>query len=709
MPVLGRHPGRRRAATVAVLALLFPLLALTPARGAPPATWASVFTGAGQATCAIRSDGTLWCWGGNPYGTIVRDPGEHRATPVRVNESRAWASASPGRSHTCAIRTGGSLWCWGANDSGQLGLGRDHAETFRPARVGTASDWASVTAADRATCAIRTDRSLWCWGGNSDHRVGDGTGTDRWAPTRIGTGTWSAVELGATHGCGIRTDGTLWCWGSGPRGELGLGAGRTVVKSPVQVGTATSWVSLNSTANHQCAVDTGHGLWCWGANAAGQLGDGTTAGRHVPVRVGAGTSWASVAAGLSHTCALTTDGRTYCWGANDTGELGDGTITGASRPTAVNTDLTTRSIIAGWGHTCALTAGRDLWCWGSNFGGSLGDGTEVSSPNTPSAVPVGAATDWAGLALGGRHTCALRAGATLWCWGDNTDGQLGDGRTVSRPAPARVAGGGAWAEVAAGEDATCGIRPDGTLWCWGDVPAEGNAARPRQVGDLGGWVDVSVGDNHVCGVRADAGLWCWGANDHGQVAAKPSASPLPPARVRTDVAAWAEVAAGQGHTCARTSEGRLWCWGEDVSPGGPAGLSGVTTVRAHAAGFCALGTDHRLWCWEYHTDPDRAVPRLVSGDRTWTAVGVSGPTGCGIRNDASLWCWGDNFEGQLGDGTVAYREGLVRPGTASWLTVSLGGRHTCGIRADHSLWCWGNNGNGQLGRLQVARRAIPAS
>jgi alpha-tubulin suppressor-like RCC1 family protein len=689
MPVLRRHPGgRRRAATVVVVALLLPLLAFAPARGAPPATWASVFTGGGAATCAIRSDGTLWCWGGSPYGTVVVDVvGEHRSVPVRVGDSRAWASASPGRTHACAIRTDGSLWCWGTNDSGELGLGRDHAEVFQPARVGTASDWVSASAADRSTCAIRADRSLWCWG----------AGTGRWDPARIGAATWSAVDLGETHACGIRTDGTLWCWGSGSRGELGLGAGRQEMKSPTQVGTSASWVSLNSTANHMCAVDTGHGLWCWGDNSAGQLGDGTTVQRDVPVRVGAGTSWASAAAGLDHTCALTTDGRTFCWGQNDTGELGDGTIDGAARPVAVNTDLTTRSIIAGWGHTCALTAGQELWCWGNNFGGRLGDGTEVPSPNTASAVRVGTGKDWTGLDLGGRHTCALRADATLWCWGDNTHGQLGDGRTVSRPTPARVAG--AWASVSAGDDSTCGIRADGTLWCWGDVPTEGRTARPRQVGDLAGWVNVSVGDAHVCGVRTGAALWCWGDNGH-----------RPPARVHTDVAtAWAEVAAGQGHTCARTTEGRVWCWGDDVSPGGPVDLPGVSTVRANATGFCALGTDHRLWCWDYYTDPDRAVPSLVSDDRTWTAFGVSGPTGCGIRTGASLWCWGDNFEGQLGDGTVsaADQEVPVRSGTASWLAVSLGGRHTCGIRTDHSLWCWGNNGNGQLGRLQVARRAIP--
>jgi alpha-tubulin suppressor-like RCC1 family protein len=694
-----------------VVILLFTMLA-APARAATAMVWTALFTGTGGSTCAIRSDGTLWCWGGNESGQLGDGTTKSRNAPVQVGDDRNWASVSPGGSHTCAIRTDGSLWCWGGNYVGQLGLGTDAPGTRRPARVGTETTWASVTTAFASSCAIRTDGSLWCWG-RGTKPLPDGTNEDSRSPVRVGDQTWATVDLGGGHTCGIRTDGTLWCWGFAFHGELGLGTDIDTRPHPVQVGTSASWVSLDTAYEHTCAIDTEHQLWCWGDNRAGKLGDGTGATRNVPVRVGAGTSWASVATGLEHTCAVTTDGRTRCWGGNDNGELGDNTTISSSNPVAVNTDLIMSIVGAGLRYSCALTTTGNLWCWGDNHFGILGDGTSVSSPSVASAVRVGTDTGWADATVGDLHSCGRRTDGTLWCWGGNTHGQVGDGRMVPRSTPAPIPGGATWQSVTADHETTCGIRTGGTLWCWGETFTDSLAIRPVQIGGRGGWANVALGESRACAVHTDGTIWCWGSGVYGQSSEDP-----PLVRVRTDVATtWAQAAVGRQHLCARDVPGRVWCWGEGflgpngdgaaTTPGVLAGLTGVVALQAPPMGTCALDEEHRLWCWSDIFNPESAKPQLVAGDQTWAKVSVVNAGNCGIRLDASLWCWGSNFDGQLGDGTTTDHSTPVRSGTASWLAVGTGKRHTCGIRTDHSLWCWGRSSSGQLGRPMVARRVVP--
>jgi alpha-tubulin suppressor-like RCC1 family protein len=606
MPVSRRH-------VLTVVLCLLTVLAV-PARAATPMTWSSVSTGSGDATCAIRSDGTLWCWGHNFGGMLGDGTDVHRGAPVRVGDARNWASVSPGTTHTCATRIDGSLWCWGGNTYGQLGLGDAGTSTPRPARVGTAP-WASVSTSSQASCAIRTDRSLWCWGSNANHMLGDGTGTDRWSPTRIGTQTWAAVDLGASHTCGIRTDRTLWCWGFGLRGELGIGPNQRSRTVPVQVGTAATWTALATTQDHTCAVDTGHALWCWGGNEAGRLGDGTVVDRDVPVRAGAGTSWASVAAGMNHTCAVTTDGRTRCWGENDNGELGDGTTVSSSGPVTVNADLTTRTVVAGLRYSCALTTAGRLWCWGDNVGGLLGDGTFVPSTSVPSAVRVGDGTDWADVAVGERHTCAVRTSGSLWCWGDNAYGQVADGlpRWDLPLTRVRTDVATTWADVTAADRHTCGRDTAGKVWCWGEdfLGQRGDGAATTAGGPVGlaGVVSLDAGYVRSCAVDADHRLWCWGGGVTPLFAA-----PRPITADRD----WADIAVSSSVDCGIRTDASLWCWG-----GNNAGQLGDGTA----------------------TDRDEPVR---SGRASWLTVAPGGSHTCGIRTDRSLWCWGDNAVGQLG-------------------------------------------------------------
>ena len=195
-----------------------------------------------------------------------------------------------------------------------------------------ASDWAAVSAGGDHTCAVKTDHTLWCWGNNDSGELGDGgTTTDSAVPVQEHThaSDWAAVSAGGDHTCAVKTDHTLWCWGNNDSGELGDGT-TTSSAMPVQEHShASDWAGVSAAVNagedYTCAVKTDHTLWCWGYNARGELGDGTTTDSAVPVREHSHASdWAAVSARGDHTCTVKTDHTLWCWGDNGTGELGIG-------------------------------------------------------------------------------------------------------------------------------------------------------------------------------------------------------------------------------------------------------------------------------------------------------------------------------------------------------------------------------------------------
>jgi alpha-tubulin suppressor-like RCC1 family protein len=239
--------------------------------------------------------------------------------------------------------------------------------------------------------------------------------------------TWLSIAAGALHSFGIKSDSTLWAWGRNDFGQLGLDTITLINPNPVQIGTDHKWISNAAGYYHSLGLKSDGTLWAWGLNANGQLGDGDTINQSIPVQVGTDTKWCKITAGDYYSLGIKTDGTLWGWGDNQYyGQLGDGTTTKRLSPVQIGTDNTWISIQAGSYHTIGLKSDGTLWAWGDDTYGQLGD-NDPSNLHKVNPVKIGTDTNWASIATGDYHTLALKSDGTLWTWGNNIYGQLGQG------------------------------------------------------------------------------------------------------------------------------------------------------------------------------------------------------------------------------------------------------------------------------------------
>jgi alpha-tubulin suppressor-like RCC1 family protein len=353
----------------------------------------------------------LWAWGFNALGRLGDNTTTHRSSPVQtVSGGTNWKLVAGGSYHTTAIKTDGTLWTWGRNSSGGLG---DNSRTHRSSPVQTVSggtNWKQVAGGYELTAAIKTDGTLWLWGRNIDGELGDNTRLDRSSPVQTVSGgtNWKQVACGTELTAAIKTDGTLWLWGRNDlSGKLG---DNTVINrsSPVQtVSSGTNWKLVACGGEHAAAIKTDGTLWTWGFNSNGQLGDNSVTSRSSPVQtVSGGTNWKQVAGGYLNTAAIKTDGTLWTWGRNTEGQLGDNTTTHRSSPVqTVSGGTNWKQVDNGLYHTVAIKTDGTLWGWGRNDIGGLGDDTrnDRSSP----VQTVSAGTNWKQVAGGDVFTIAV--------------------------------------------------------------------------------------------------------------------------------------------------------------------------------------------------------------------------------------------------------------------------------------------------------------
>ena len=497
-------------------------------------SWTAVSVGGGHAL-AVKTDYKLYAWGLNNIGQTANNG-------TSISWSKITATKGSSLNGVFSIRNDGSLWVWGSNQSGQLGLG-DTITRSSPVQLGTSS-WVSVVAGfGNQTFAIRNDGALFAWGLNNAGQLGDLSAISRSSPVQIGTSSWTVVSAGFSHGAAITTDGKLYTWGGNTYGALGDFTPTTVAgfrSSPVQVGTS-SWTSISVGEFHALAIRTDGTLWVWGYNAQGQLGINSAVGAHrsQPVQLST-SSWSQVDAMANGSIGITS-GKLFTWGANGTGVLGQNDVIFRSSPVQVGSSSwslvfsSQRNQVVVHGITISGT----LWAWGFNGSGNLGDSSVL---NRSAPVQIGALTNW----TGGGGGFAINNTGQLWGWGYNVDWQLGQGDTAYRSSPVQVG-----------------------------TSTELLLTAPAIIGNSS-WTTVSAGGSHSTAIRTDGGLFTWGLNTNGQLGLSDTVTRSSPVQVGTS--SWTSVNAGGSHTLAsRYGDNQLFTWGFNTQ--GQLG-SGVTAARS---------------------------------------------------------------------------------------------------------------------------------
>ena len=415
-----------------------------------------------------------------------------------------------------------------------------------------------------------------------------------WAasPQTAATGV-TTVAAGGSHSCAVSAQGGVFCWGSNSSGQLGDGAGGSIDDTsavPVAVARLDSTATVAAGGTHTCALSAEGGVQCWGQNTQGQLGAAAAdscqpflPAASVPCSVrpidvvGLGSGVTAIATGGSHTCALTTQGGVKCWGGNFNGQLGAeatevcGIISTSCSTTPVDVDGLAEgvaAITAGTSHTCALMSAGGVKCWGLNSSGQLGAlAGDVCGAAACSFTPLNVCAeaactndlaDIAAIAAGAAHTCALTAAGGVLCWGGNGNGQLGQGTSdlIAHLAPGVVCADEACVSSLSGVAAiaaggltgsgghTCVVATTGGILCWGSnfdgqlgdaLSCTNPCETPSAVAGLdGGSVAVAIGYLHTCAVTSAGDVWCWGNNESGQVGDGTTSDRSSPVRVSSE-------------------------------------------------------------------------------------------------------------------------------------------------------------------------------
>jgi alpha-tubulin suppressor-like RCC1 family protein len=668
----------------------------------------SVITTSNFTGMAIKTDGTLWGWGGNfNFQLGINNTNSNISSPVQVGALTNWSKVALASSHTIAVKTDGTLWAWGSGLNGRLGL--NSVTTYSsPVQVGALTNWSSVSCGNSHTMAVKTDGTLWAWGLGTNGRLGDGGITSRSSPVQIGTLTdWSTVFCGMDYSMAIKTDGTLWGWGTNNNGQLGDGT-ITEYSSPVQVGTLTNWSSVSCGNSHTMAIKTDGTLWGWGTNFNGQLGIGDFSSRSSPVQIGTLTNWtANITCDNSNTMAVKTDGTLWAWGTNGfNGESTDylydetsnvyntsrfqytspvqiGTLTSWSKVAAMRryqTTTTNRPFIA-------LTTTGDVYGGGSTVGYDVLTTLSYSSPIQLSNI-----SNISFISNGNNKTFFINTSGSLWGMGEATG--LGT-ETTSIPyklyiSPVQIGTLTNWSKIYANSDWRHAIKTDGTLWAWGHANANGQLglgntdtvtySSPVQVGALTNWSKIAHGADYTMAVKTDGTLWAWGNGSNGRLGDGGITSRSSPVQIGT-LTNWSEVTCGYSHTVAVKTDGTLWVWGAGAN--GRLGLSSTVTYSS---------------------------PVQVGALTNWSKVSAYGSYTMSVKTNGTLWAWGvNNSYGQLGDGTTTNRSSPVQIGTlTNWSTVYTGANSTTiAIKTNGTMWAWGNNNNGQLGDGSTTSRSSP--
>jgi alpha-tubulin suppressor-like RCC1 family protein len=709
-----------------------------------PAGAVQIAAGWGHA-CVVMSSGHIDCWGENHSGQLGDGSDAASDIPVEVEGVSDAVAVSVGGADSCAVLSSGRVDCWGYDGNGELGDGPG-ANSAIPVEVPGIVNAVQVAVGVQDECVVLSSGHVECWG----TEVVEHFTYERERPVEVaGIDDAKQVAVSRWDTCALLSSGHIDCWQEGEFGQLGDGS-KAASKAPVEVQAITTATQVTTGEEYACALLASGHVSCWGRNDGGQLGDGTTVGpahceqsgevacSDTPVEVQGLVDVTEIGAGGADSCALLSTGHIDCWGGNLYGELGNGTIEGSDTPVEVLGLDGATQVAAGREYSCALLSEAHAACWGRNDADQLGDGTDGGSLSTPIGVlNVANATQ---VAVGYEDACAVRSTGQLDCWGDNENGELGDASTEREVQPVEALGIRDPVQVSAGRGDSCALLSSGHVECWGGYA---RAETPVEVKGLTNASQIGTTRSGACALLSSSHVMCWGDNEEGQLGdgtvSGGSATPVEVQGV-TDAT---QVAAGDRHSCAVLSNGRVECWGDNEEGqlgdgGGGAGGYSPTPVEAKeltdaiqvAVGnnhSCAVLSSGHVECWgdneegqlgygrnpegcEESADVCDESPHEVSGINSATQIAAGGNDSCALLSSGHVECWGGDRSGQLGDGAALGPEGCdgcrsATPvevqglGNATEIAVGAGedGGSACAVLSSGAVDCWGSNSSDALG------------
>ncbi|MBF0523214.1 MAG: filamentous hemagglutinin N-terminal domain-containing protein, partial [Candidatus Omnitrophica bacterium] len=762
---------------------------------------------------ALKSDGTVYAWGDNSKGQLGTGNTLNSAVPVEVvgaggNNNVQYLSniiaIAAGYSHTLALKSDGTLYTWGDNSKGEIG---DNTTTQRniPVQVlgvggiGYLTGITAIAAGNYFSLAVGSSGTVYAWGSNSNGQLGDNSITQRNTPVQVldvgGSGYLSgvtAVSAGGYFSLALKNDGTVYTWGGNDRGQLGNNT-TTEYHYPLQVlgvagtGYLSGITAIDAGYYNSLALKNDGTVYAWGYNSYGQLGDNTTTQRNTPVQVlGVGgigylTNITAVSQGMYHSLALKSDGTVYAWGDGASGKLGVGTTAQSNVPVQVlgvggTGYLTGISWITGTNSSSfAVASNGAVYAWGSNTNSTIGDGT-TTQRTTPVQVLAPNATGYlSGITIIARgsnsnQSFALSSSGTVYAWGFNGQGCLGDNTLTTRSMPQLVlapAGTGSnpnyltgITAIAAGSSTFLALRgTDGAVFTWSGTTAPMQVPGVGGVGYLTGISAISAGSSgDYLALKSDGTVYDWGVNTYGQLGNNTTIDSLFPVQVLgvgglgylTGIIA---IDAGASHNLALRNDGTVYSWGYNTSGqlginnttnsstpvqvlgvGGTGYLTGIIAVAAadgsggNANHSLALRSDGTVYAWGRNSEGQLGDSTTSQRNTPIQVLGVGGVgylTGVSaiaagythslaLRSDGTVCSWGDNTNGKLGDNTTSQRNspvqvyGVSGTGYLSGITgISAGSGFSIALKSDGTVYAWGLNTSGQLGDGTVTQRLIP--
>src|SRR5579862_2590939 len=714
------------------LTVLSVLVAVSGAYAATPNLVASASHG-----MSLNALGTACSAGENTYGQLGDGTAVARWTPVPVvNLIGAINAISTGQYHTAAVKNDGTIWTWGNNSYGQLGDGNNY-DRLTPFSISGVSSIIAVAAGQNHTLALTSGGIVWAWGYNGYGQLGDGTTTERLTPVQVILLTnVVAIAAGQNFSLALKSDGTVWAWGYNGYGQLGNGT-TTSEPSPVQVTALTGVSQIAAGAYHSMARKSNGTIWTWGYGGYGQLGNGSTSSQSNIVSVTGISNAKSIGAGDNHSLAVLSDGSVWAWGYNGDGQLGDGTTTNEDTPIQTGTAVSGFSgfsVVAGGSNfSLAMEANGTVWAWGDNAQGQFGDGITNQSLLPLQQSACAGVSSVGGLSLftsylsaNQQFAVAAKSDGTVWAWGDNTYGQLGDGTQINRNSPVEAAGVTGAINVSAGGYHSLAVTSSGTVWTWGyngyGELGSGNTSTdrptPLPINNFTGAVKAAGGSDHSLVLRSDGTVWGFGYNGYGQLGDGTTTERTSPVQ-SIGLTGMTAIAAGQYHSLALRSDGTVWGWGyngygqlgngtttTEQSAVQVPGLSNIVAIAAGLNHSLALRSDGTVWAWGYG-----GYGQLGDGSTNtyYNIVNVSGLTdviaiaagsyqSLAVRSDGTVWAWGYNGDGELGNGSTTSSPIPVQvTGLTGALAVAAGSVSSLALTSNGSLAVWGSNADGQFG------------